>query len=107
VKVLGTIKPEFDNEGRVMNSEYIKGSIVTLTATEMRLLRAIQDASDGYAWDWEKVDVPSGNLENRLMDKAFLCIYNWVIAKFAVNDFQLTINKLRDRLEYLESGNEL
>jgi hypothetical protein len=107
VKVLGVIKPEFSDEGHVMNLEYMEGSIIALTATEMRLLRAIQDASDGYAWNWEMVDVPSGNLENRLMDKAFLCIYNWVIAKFAINDFQLTIDKLRDQLECLENDNEL
>lgn len=92
MKVIGIIKPEFVN-GELVNADYAEGSIVQLSKGEASILAHLQNAIDGNVWDYTRqhVDIVEQNISDTLM-----AIRDFVIAKYAINHLQDTVDRLND-----------
>jgi hypothetical protein len=91
MKVLGSVNPEYDENGEVVNTDYMGGTIAMLTEREMTQLNLLQQA-----WDDKIFKFPPSRYEadERSMDDAFKAIRCFVETKFALNEFRACINDL-------------
>lgn len=91
MKILGSISPEYNEVGEVINAPYVMGAIVAMTEREVKTLALLQEAWDGDVFHpgvfREKID----SIE---MDKQFQAIRAWVEAKLALNEFRQVIDDL-------------
>lgn len=101
MKVIGTITEETEGN-RIVNPDYLGGTIVMLTGQETRTLSLLQEASQGHGWDWQRMRHQI--LEDEKMAEVFILIYQFVKAKFAVNKFKETIDELDKTLMTLEDS---
>lgn len=107
MKVIGRIEPEYEHDekyGRIVtNAGYVNGSIIAFTAAETNVLGRLQDAIEGNIYDWFK----DGDLrppKEGGIDKALWLVYQFVQARFAVNDFARTVERLDETLMRLDKG---
>lgn len=107
MKVIGRIEPEYEHDeklGRVCtNGGYVNGSIIAFTAAETNVLGRLQEAIEGDFYDWFK----DGDLrppKEGGVDKALWLVYQFVKARFAVNEFARTVEDLDNTLMLLDEG---
>lgn len=92
MKVIGTVLAIFVN-GELTNADYAGGAIVEMSKTEMSILSRLEDAIEGNAWNYSRLDRDVGNIE---MSDFFAAVRDFVIAKYAINELQEKINGLND-----------
>jgi len=98
VKTIGEVTPVFaDGSGHVEDTIYLGGSIVMLSRSEVKVLRMLQDACEGDTFNWSLMD-NRNNPDNIEMSNTFRLVYEFSIAKFAINEFKGTVDRLDDIL---------
>jgi hypothetical protein len=95
MKVIGYIKPEYNDEGEVVNGDYVNGGLVALSESELSVLGLLQSAWDGETF---RAYINMRDTDNRMLSDAFKAVRCFVEAKFALNEFKNSINNLDDVL---------
>lgn len=107
MKVIGWIEPEYEHDekyGRVVtNAGYVNGSIIAFTAAETNILGRLQDAIEGDIYQWFDDSTLRPPKEGGV-DKALWLVYQFVKARFAVNEFTRTVENLDNTLMLLDEG---
>jgi len=95
MKVIGKIPAKFTDAGEVENADYVDGSIVMLSHAEVITIKQLQDAYNGDTFNWR---VARGEFDNIEMSDAFRLVSKFASAKFAINEFRETIDRLDEIL---------
>lgn len=109
MKVIGQITPEYeDNEeyGTVVrNSSYVSGHIIAFTPKESAILRMLQQAIEGDISRWlTDYDAMLKPPKDGGVDEALWLVYQFVKARFAVNEFAQIVDELENTLMKIDEG---
>ena len=107
MKIIGQITPEYEESeeyGKVVtNGGYVNGYIIAFTPAEVSVLRMLQEAIEGDIYQWFTEDQLRPPKEGGI-DKALWLVYQFVKARFAVNEFRAAVAGLDETLMKLDEG---
>ena len=105
MKVIGKVDyiRKDEETGVSYGDEYLEGGIVLLSRHEMGALDMLQKACNGLEnqyphFEWGKPD-------NVMIDDLFMLVYRFAEARFAINDFKDTIERLESILKGKKDDN--
>lgn len=102
MKVIGDVTPKFDEEGNTVNVNYVGGCIIMLTSREASIFRDLQKAAKSEKWRFPFPDERT-KPDDIKMDTLFWLVRQFTEAKFAINEFKGTIERLDDILMKAEA----
>lgn len=83
-----------DESEEIKDATYLNGCIVMLSESEIRLLKALQDAWDGEVFRFDYPYYSSKDCEDIEMSNIFKAIRSFIDIKFSVNEFRVAIDRL-------------
>lgn len=109
MKILGQITPEYEDSeefGTICkNASYVSGHIIAFTPKETTILRMLQSAIDGdvcrHLADYDSILKPP---DEGGIDTALWLVYQFVKARFAVNEFAQAVDELENTLMKIDEG---